>query len=65
MQDNLSQEEVLKISNWNSDREDSYINDVIPEDKKVLYKIIDSNNFAVITKNSKVIPSIIDNEGII
>jgi len=43
----------LGISNWNYDVEESQFSDIIPEDKKVLFKAINSNNFAVLTKHTK------------
>jgi len=45
-------EELYKIANWNYDHEESSFTEIIPEDLKVIFKFVDSNNFAILTRPS-------------
>lgn len=45
-------EEVLKSSHWSYDVEETAVKTIIPEDRKVIYKFSDSNNFALLTKST-------------
>lgn len=47
-------ESIVKTANWAYDHEESSFSHVIPEEMKVIYKFVDSNNFAVLTKSSAV-----------
>jgi ER membrane protein complex subunit 1 len=50
----LSKDETLfKTANWAYDHEESSFTGIIPEDMKVIYKFVDSNNFAVATRSSQ------------
>lgn len=45
-------EEVFKTSQWSYDIDETSFKTIIPEDKKVIYKFSDSNNFALLTKST-------------
>lgn len=47
-----SDEEVFKTSQWSYDIDETSFKTIIPEDKKVIYKFSDSNNFALLTKST-------------
>lgn len=49
----MLQEEIIKIASWNYDHEESSFTEIIPEDMKVIYKFVDSNNFAILTKSTQ------------
>jgi len=42
----------LATSQWSYDIDETSFKTIIPEDKKVIYKFSDSNNFALLTKSS-------------
>ena len=45
-------EEVFKTSQWSYDIDETSFKTIIPEDKKVIYKFSDSNNFALLTRST-------------
>jgi len=45
-------EEVFRTSQWSYDIDETSFKTIIPEDKKVIYKFSDSNNFALLTKST-------------
>lgn len=46
-------ETLFRTANWAYDHEESSFTGIIPEDMKVIYKFVDSNNFAVLTKSTQ------------
>ena len=45
-------EEGFKTSQWSYDIDETSFKTIIPEDKKVIYKFSDSNNFALLTRST-------------